>query len=199
VLADFSRSYLKRAQAGETQTVLLLKDLASLWGWVQDGTRWEEQRIWFNRTMDGTKYAGMVPAATGDEGSTGRPDGILWAAGDDYKTRNVLALVELKADPGCIDEAVTQLTTCCTGLLAGASGLKQVLGVAVAGSEMSDLVIKVFLFAIDDRGVVSSKQMTFGADRKPVNWFPTPLEVEQFKEVRASCVGACGHHLCYFY
>ncbi len=184
-----SAAHTQGLAAGETQTVLLLKELADIWQWSAKAKKWQGQRIWFNRTLDGTKYQGMVPATSGEEGSTGRPDGILWAAGDDYKTRDLLALVELKADPGQIDVAITQLTTRFAGLLAADSGLKQALGIAVAGSEMSDLVIKVLKFAIDEHGVFSSKDVTYGIERKPVNWFPTPLDVEQWLKV--SSVAAC--------
>ncbi len=154
--------------------MLLLKDLAEIWQWLEKSKTWQDQRIWFNRTMAGTKYEGMVPAASGEKGSTGKPDGILWAAGDDIRTRDVQALIELKADRSQLKEAEQQLQVYCKGLLTSKSGLTRVLGIAVVGSEMSELVIEVIKYELES-GVFVSEVLQHG-----VNYFPTPSDVERW-------------------
>jgi hypothetical protein len=165
--------------AGETQTVLLLKELADIWQWCEKDKKWQDQRIWFNRTLDGTMYAGMVPAASGELGTTGRPDGILWSAGDDFKTRKVQALIELKADRSQLKEAEQQLLVYCKGLLTNNSALVSVIGIAVVGSEMSELVIKVIKYDLKD-GVFKSDVLQHGVNRQVINCFPTPSDVERW-------------------
>jgi hypothetical protein len=169
--------FLRPAQAlvaGETQTVLLLKELADIWQWLEKGKNWQDQRMWFNRTMAGTKYEGMVPAASGEEGSTGKPDGILWSAGGDTGTRDVLALIELKADRSQLKEAEQQLQVYCKGLLTS------VLGIAVVGSEMSELVIEVIKYELKPSGVFLSEVLQHGVNRQVINCFPTPSDVERW-------------------
>ena len=135
--------------------------MSGTWGWTsgRKNNNCLEERIWFNRNADETLYEGMIPGASGEAGSSGKPDGLLWAGGTgDWRTRRLLGIVELKAVPSDIDAAVKQLRTYSSGLLLNAKqhniSLTQVIGVAVAGNNaLSALEIKVLKFYLDDDGV----------------------------------------------
>jgi type I site-specific restriction endonuclease len=174
--------------AGEklTEQWLEQKAPASQWPLEEDKKNWRKSRIWRHRNLDGTKFAGFVRAADGKPNSNGVPDGILWDDGADWKTRDVLALVELKGDQSQIEEAKDQVLQYSDDLQK--SGLKRVLGIAVAGNEESGVTVKVYK-CILQHGVFVYKKVADAED-----WFPTPADVERLLNVRALAC-ACAYRM----
>ena len=160
------------------ETQALLAEMARTQGWIDDtlpkvdaSSGLDPQRIWFRKSLRGTKYEGaMRPknkvrcsvsallsfphpdvhacflvqrTLSVDDAGNGIPDGLLFAAGDDIKNRDLVAVIELKATPKQKADALKELDGYCSSSLLNSNNLGRVLGIAAAGNRATGLTVEV--------------------------------------------------------